>query len=172
MPDPIDLDAVDFHEIARRGDGDVLAVFLDAGLDTDLRDAQGNTLLMVAAYNDAAPTTALLLARGADPDAPGPAGTPLMGLAFKGYADRARQLLDAGADPNVQNPAGASALHVAAMFRQTAVAEALLASGADAALRDARGMTPADLAAANGHTDLAERLGEAADTGEAETGGA
>lgn len=158
MSDPIDLSAVDHHEVARHGDAEVLAVFLDAGLDPDLRDAQGNTLLMVAAYNDAADTTALLLDRGADPDAPGPAGTPLMGVAFKGYADRARDLLVAGADPDAQNPAGATALHFAAMFRQEAVAEALLAGGADAALRDTRGMTPADVAAANGHADLARRL--------------
>ena len=154
----IDPSTVDVHEIARRGDAEVLAVFLDAGLDPDLRDDAGNTLLMVAAYNDAAATTALLIERGADPDAPGPAGTPLMGLAFKGHADRARQLLAAGADPNAQNPSGASALHFAAMFRQEAVAEALLAGGADAALRDAQGQTPADLAAASGHADLADRL--------------
>ncbi len=158
MPDPIDLSTVDVHEIARRGDAEVLAAFLDAGLDPDLRDVQGNSLLMVAAYSDAAPTTALLLARGADPNLPGPAGTPLMGLAFKGFADRARDLLAAGADPNVQNPAGASALHFTAMFRQAAAADVLLAGGADASLRDARGMTAADLAAASGHTDLAERL--------------
>lgn len=162
MPDPIDLSAVDHHEIARRDNAEVLAVFLDAGLDPDLRDAKGHTLLMVAAYNDAAATTELLLARGASPDAPGPAGTPLMGLAFKGHADRALDLLAAGADPNVQNPSGASALHFAAMFRQEAVAEALLAGGADASIRDAQGMTAADLAAASGHAGLAERLRNAA----------
>ena len=37
-------------------------------------------LAMIAAYNDQAPTTALLLERGADPDAPDRSGnTPLMG---------------------------------------------------------------------------------------------
>lgn len=158
MSDPIDLSRIDVHEIARRDDAEVLAVCLDAGVDPNLRDDAGNTLLMVAAYTDAAATTDLLLARGADPDAPGPAGTPLMGLAFKGHAERAARLLAAGADPNAQNAAGVTALHFAAMFRQERVAQALLDGGADAALRDARGMTAADLAMASGHPDLAVRL--------------
>ena len=59
MSEPIDPSTVDYHEIARRGDAEVLGVFLDAGLDPDLRDAQGYSLLMIAAYNDQAPTTAL-----------------------------------------------------------------------------------------------------------------
>ena len=79
-------------------------------------------------------------------------------MAFKGHADRACQLLDAGADPDRTTSAGATALHFAAMFRQPDVADALLAAGADATLRDVRGMTAADLAADGGHDALAERL--------------
>ena len=61
MPEPIDPSTVDVHEIARRGDAEVLAVFLDAGLDPNLRDDKGYSLLMIAAYNDQPDTTALLL---------------------------------------------------------------------------------------------------------------
>jgi len=107
--EPIDLDAVDYHEIARSGDADVLEAFLQAGIDPERRDETGHTLLMIAVYADQEPTTTLLLKRGADPDGPdGQGNTPLMAMAFKGHVERARQLLDAGAQPNRKGPGGAT----------------------------------------------------------------
>ena len=49
-------------------------------------------------------------------------------------------------------------LHWAAASGRTSVAEQLLARGADPSLKDKRGMIPADLAAAVGFDQLAERL--------------
>ena len=50
-------------------------------------------------------------------------------------------------------------LHWAAESGRGVIAEMLLARGADPAAKDKRGQTPADLAAAAGHVELARRLG-------------
>ncbi len=159
----IDPRNIDYHEIARRGDTEVMEVFLDAGLSPELTDRQGHGLLMIAAYNGQPEMTTLLLEHGADPNRPGPNGTPLMGVCFKGHAEVAHHLLAAGADPDQQNEGGATALHFAALFKQEEIASLLLERGADPALADAQGRTAVDLARANGHTELAARLEKAED---------
>lgn len=125
QPEPVDPRNVDFHEIARRGDTEVMQMFLDAGIDPDLRDGRGYTLLMIAAYNRQPAMVELLLGAGADVDAPDASGnTPLMGLCYKGYVDVAKLLLDRGGDANARNNAQASPLMMAAMFRQAEIARA------------------------------------------------
>ncbi len=158
MAFPIDPANVDYHEIARRGDTQVMAALLGAGLDPDLRDpgdARGYTLLMIAAYHDQREMVELLLDHGADVDAADTSGnTPLMGLCFKGHADLAATLLDRGADANARNGSGATPLMLAAMFHQPAIMRALLDHGADASLANGQGHTAADLARFHGHADL------------------
>ena len=87
-------------ELARQGKTVELSDMLKQGLDVNLRDAKGNTLLMIAAYQGRAETVAMLLKAGAQVDLRNEKGqTPLGGVAFKGHVDIARMLLDAGADP-------------------------------------------------------------------------
>jgi len=87
-------------DLARNGDAAGLGALLKGGLFVDLRDAKGNTLLMIAAYQGRAETVAMLLKAGAQVDLRNEKGqTPLGGVAFKGHVDIARMLLDAGADP-------------------------------------------------------------------------
>ena len=87
-------------ELARQGETGALTTTLQQGLDIDLRDTKGNTLLMIAAYQGRAETVAMLLKAGAQVDLRNDKGqTPLGGVAFKGHVDIARMLLDAGADP-------------------------------------------------------------------------
>ncbi len=119
---PVNLANVDSHAVARRGDTSVMSLLLDTGLDPNLLDTRGFSLLMIAAYSDQAAMVCLLAGRGADPNLPDPSGnTPLMGSAFKGSADVARTLLECGADRSIGNRDGATALDFAETFGHTAL---------------------------------------------------
>ena len=74
---------------------------------TDSRDAEGNTLLHQAVYNDQAEVVRTLLAASkAQLNTPNDAGeTPLLVACGRGNLHIARMLLDAGADANRNGPA-------------------------------------------------------------------
>ncbi|MFJ4504296.1 ankyrin repeat domain-containing protein [Streptomyces sp. NPDC088864] len=114
-PDPevVEL-ASRVFDLARGGDTDALAAYVDAGVPADLTNDRGDSLLMLAAYHGHAAAVTALAARGADPDRANDRGqTPLAGAVFKGEADVVRALLDAGADPAAGTP---SAVDTARMF--------------------------------------------------------
>ncbi len=94
-------------ELARTGDAQRLAGYVDAGVPVGLTDAAGNTILMLAAYHGHAPAVRVLLERGAAVDALNDRGqSPLAGAVFKGEDEVVRVLLDAGADPDRGSPSG------------------------------------------------------------------
>ncbi|MFD6176535.1 MULTISPECIES: ankyrin repeat domain-containing protein [unclassified Isoptericola] len=111
---PVDLDQM--FDLARAG-ADLLLEFVDAGVPADHADAQGNTLLMLAAYHGHAGLVRGLAGRGADVDRVNARGqSPLAGAVFKGADDVVAALLDAGADPDAGAP---SARDTAQMFGRT-----------------------------------------------------
>jgi ankyrin repeat protein len=92
----------------------------------------GDTALLFAARSGDLPSTRLLVASGAnvnDADAWGVSATVL--AAHSGFTGLVEFLLEHGADPNAA-AAGCTALHAAIMRRDTRMAGALLARGADA----------------------------------------
>lgn len=104
------------RDLARAGDTELLAEFLDHGLPVDGQDDDGNTLLMLAAYHDHAETVSMLLGRGADPDTRnGRDQSPIAGALFKGADEVVEVLKGAGADLDAGTP---SARQAAAMFGQ------------------------------------------------------
>ncbi|MER5553452.1 ankyrin repeat domain-containing protein [Streptomyces sp. NPDC002793] len=114
-PDPevVEL-ATKVFDLARRGESDTLAAYVDAGVPANLTNDRGDSLLMLAAYHGHAPAVVALAARGADPDRANDRGqTPLAGAVFKGERDVIDALLAAGADPAAGAP---SALDTARMF--------------------------------------------------------
>ncbi len=101
---------------------------------------------------------ARLLAGGADPDVRDAEGrTALLAAVPTGNADLMDALLDGGADPDLADD-GTAPLHLAAFWGFDEIAGLLVDAGADLAPVDDSGDTPADLARAQGHEELAARL--------------
>jgi len=101
-------------DLARSGDSDTLAAYVDAGVPQNLANDSGDTLLMLAAYHGNATTVSMLLQRGADPDRLNDRGqSPIAGAVFKDEPEVVRALLAGGADPQAGHP---TALDTAGMF--------------------------------------------------------
>jgi ankyrin repeat protein len=101
-------------DLARDGETDTLAAYVDAGVPVKLTNDKGDSLIMLAAYHGHAASVAALLARGADPDQMNDRGqTPLAGAVFKGEDEVVRVLVEHGADPRGGTP---SAVDTARMF--------------------------------------------------------
>ncbi|WP_327366188.1 ankyrin repeat domain-containing protein [Streptomyces sp. NBC_01217] len=114
-PDPevVEL-ATKVFDLARRGETETLAAYVDAGVPANLTNDRGDSLLMLAAYHGHAAAVTALAGRGADPDRANDRGqTPLAGAVFKGEDAVIEALLAAGADPAAGTP---SALDTARMF--------------------------------------------------------
>ncbi|MFB6716122.1 MULTISPECIES: ankyrin repeat domain-containing protein [unclassified Streptomyces] len=114
-PDPevVEL-ATKVFDLARRGETDTLAAYVDAGVPANLTNDRGDSLVMLAAYHGHAAAVTALVTRGADPDRANDRGqTPLAGAVFKGEGAVIEALLAAGADPASGTP---SALDTARMF--------------------------------------------------------
>ncbi|WP_345250448.1 ankyrin repeat domain-containing protein [Pigmentiphaga soli] len=109
--------AAKLFDLARHGDTETLAAYLDAGAPADLTNDKGDSLVMLAAYHGHAATVHTLLGHGADPNRVNDRGqSPLAGAIFKGSAEIVRILMEAGADPSYGTP---SALETARMLGRT-----------------------------------------------------
>ncbi|MET7932996.1 ankyrin repeat domain-containing protein [Streptomyces sp. NPDC005322] len=112
-PEVLQLAAKVF-DLARHGDTDTLAAYVDAGVPANLTNDKGDSLLMLAAYHGHPAAVSALLERGADPNRVNERGqTPIAGAAFKGEEEVLRVLLAKGADPRAGSP---SAVETARMF--------------------------------------------------------
>ncbi|MFI6684327.1 ankyrin repeat domain-containing protein [Streptomyces sp. NPDC050485] len=115
-PEVVEL-ASKIFDLARQGDAETLAAYLDAGVPANLTNDRGDSLVMLAAYHGHAEAVGALLARGADADRANDRGqTPLAGAVFKGEDAVIKALLDGGADPSAGTP---SAVDTARMFGKT-----------------------------------------------------
>ncbi|MEV6420396.1 ankyrin repeat domain-containing protein [Streptomyces sp. NPDC051662] len=121
-PDPevVEL-ATKVFDLARRGETETLAAYVDAGVPANLTNDRGDSLVMLAAYHGHAEAVEALIARGADAGRVNDRGqTPLAGAVFKGEEAVIRALLAGGADPSGGNP---SAVDTARMFGKTDLLE-------------------------------------------------
>lgn len=114
-PDPevVELAAKVF-DLARHGDADALAAYVDAGCPGQPHQRPGRLAADARGLPRARPGGRRPGKRGADPDRANDRGqTPLAGAVFKGEDAVVKALLDAGADPAAGTP---SALDTARMF--------------------------------------------------------
>ncbi|MFJ9339241.1 ankyrin repeat domain-containing protein [Streptomyces sp. NPDC101733] len=123
--DVIDADVIELatkiFDLARQGQTEALAAYLDAGVPANLTNDRGDTLVMLAAYHGHAEAVTALLTRGAEADRANDRGqTPLAGAVFKGEEAVIRALLAGGADPNAGTP---SAVDTARMFAKADLLE-------------------------------------------------
>lgn len=120
MSDDLTDLANQLFDLARSDDAERLAAYLDAGAPIEMRNANGDTFLILAAYNGAPKVVEMLLQRGADVEAENDRGQRALTCAvFKKDEAATKLLVDAGADPDAGTP---SARATAQMFG----AEALL----------------------------------------------
>jgi uncharacterized protein len=102
--------ATKLFDLARAGNAAALTTYVDAGVDPNLANQAGDTLVMLAAYHGHAAAVRALLERGADPDRVNDRGqTPLAGAVFKGEDDVVRALVAGGADPRAGAPTAVAA---------------------------------------------------------------
>ncbi len=133
-------------------------------LDRDARhvnawSADGFTPLHLACFFGQEQSARLLLERGADPAAvaQNPMRVqPLHSAAAGRQLGIMRMLLERGAPVNARQHLGWTALHEAANQGNREMVETLLRHGADPALGNDDGKTPADIAAERRHAEIAE----------------
>lgn len=139
---------------AYKGDTAKVIELLESGQSVHSTDQGGKTALINAALQSHVDLFALLLEKGADPNAADRQKmTPLI-AAILSYsnnkdADQVEQmvhlLIEKGVNVNAQNIGGQSALMLAANFGLKAVVEKLLKAGADPLMQNAFGQKAVDL---------------------------
>jgi ankyrin repeat protein len=144
----------------REGAMKVVDVLLaQPGIDLETPAMNGNTALMMAAYQHNAPAVTMLLARGAKVTQPG--WTALHYAAAAGDDAIARQLLEHGAAIDAPSPPASgkfTPLMMAAREGHDRTVQLLLRAGADPALRNSEGLTAQQIAARASHQFIADAL--------------
>ncbi|WP_254066616.1 ankyrin repeat domain-containing protein [Acidisoma sp. S159] len=164
-PDPA-YQARILHRAVYNRDLDFLRGVLDAGIDPNAVSEDVHGALMVLAHNwnfliptyrrSCIPCLTLLLERSADVSLRDSHGwTALHWLAMGEEVDAIDRLLAAGIDPNIAGNEGRTALM---NCNSPAMAERLLAAGAQQSMRDSHGFDALDHATIYGRTGVAELL--------------
>jgi uncharacterized protein len=125
-------------------------------LQVDATNTADETALMMACLHGHSSIAQQLLARGASVNRPG--WTPLHYAASGPEPQLVARLLERGAAIDSLSPNRTTPLMMAARYGNPDAATLLLARGADARLRNERGLTAADFATGAGREALAQRL--------------
>ncbi len=149
----------EFMATTKRGDTDVLELFLVAGMKPDTKDNEGRTALIWAAINGHASAVKALLNTGADVNAIDNIGmTSLMEAASGGKSDVIRILLEKDANVNSSARDGMTALMLASSEGHKEIVNILIDRGANINAVNRDGRTALILAASNGHTGVVKAL--------------
>lgn len=122
----------------------VAALLEDPNTRAEVRTAQDESPLMLAALRGSLDVCKLLIARDADVNKPG--WTPLHYAATGGHVDTVRLLLDNHAYIDAASPNGSTSLMMAAMYGTLDAVQLLLDAGADPNLKNEQGLSAIDFA--------------------------
>lgn len=157
----------ELFEVVKAGDLATMQRMLAGGADVNVRDAEGGTLLMLAAHLGNLPMVNALIAAGSDVNACDERGwAPLIKAAYnadqkRGFADVVQVLIDAGANIEAAIGYGVRPLMLAAGYGETAVVEALLQAGADVLAQNEGGYTALMMVKQKHYVDVVNLLHEA-----------
>jgi ankyrin repeat protein/ribosomal protein L40E len=159
------------HLAAFAGDPNIIRFLIDRGADLNAKDGAGLTPLHIAARYGHPSVVELLIHHGADVNAKSNTGSTPLHEAIEGlasarepqaldkYLNVAKLLIDHGGDVNAKEGLlGWTPLHCAAKWGFDDLVKLLLESGADPAVADLKGRTPADVAEENNNKYLAETI--------------
>jgi len=146
----------DSWRAALEGDLPTVQSLIERGNSPDTSDAEGSTLLMLAARGGHAPVVSYLISRKATVNARNKFGdTALMAAALTGQIEAAKVLIANGAEIN---GSGWTPLHYAAFQGRAAMVKFLLEAGADKNAVAPNEYTHLMLAVRNGHEEAARAL--------------
>jgi ankyrin repeat protein len=142
----------------RNADAPAVRKFPDNGVESNVRDAEGNTPLILASFYASPECVQLLIDNGADVNAANKAGaTPLIRAATS--YEQSRILVDAGANVRVRTALGNTPLILAARRAgNSPTVKFLLDRGADATERNDAGVSPIIAGAASGDVETVRLL--------------
>jgi ankyrin repeat protein len=152
------------NRTTRRGQTELVRLFLSMNADPDAVGKDGNTPLHTACLKGMLEMAELLLQRGARVQVLSSGGTlPIHDAAVAGNGQIISLLVAKGAksDDQIQS-SGQTALHIAASWNRPDAVRALLAAGARIDIRDAKQRTAHDLASENGNAEIVTLLSTAA----------
>ena len=146
----------DAWRAALAGDLTTIQSLVERGNSPDTSDAEGSTLLMLAARSGHAQVVAYLISQKASVNGRNKFGdTALMAAALGGHVEAGKVLLAHGAEIN---GAGWTPLHYAAFEGRTGLVKFLMENGADKNAIAPNEYTPLMLAVRNGHEEAARAL--------------
>ena len=149
-----------FHDAALDGNIETVKLALEAGIQSDIIDADGINALMFAAFNGHSDIIKLLFEKGVPINKQDNNGrTALMYASTGAFPATVKFLLDNKAETNItDNVEHFTALMFAASEGQFEVVKLLIEYGADPTLKDIDGDTAEDFAQQNNHEEVAQYL--------------
>lgn len=126
------------------------------GVDLNARSRNGDTALMIAAFQADTTAALALIEKGAQINRPG--WTALHYAAASGSTAIIRRLLDEAAFIDAESPNRTTPLMMAARGGHVEAVQLLISEGADLAQKNELGLTAADFARAQGHDELARQI--------------
>ena len=140
---------------AWEGNLELMRLFLAHGADIDYRNGNGETALLLAAWQGRQAAVDWLLERGAKINAGEKQWSALHYAVFAGHGDLARQLIERGADIDAKSSNGSSVLMMAIYEGREELARLLIEKGADRSVKNDWGDGALEWAMRNNNLKLA-----------------